>query len=241
MRWTLINGSPRGRRSNTLILLQRMAQGLADAGHSTELLSIALPSERALVVERWTQAERLLLGFPLYADAMPGQVMELFEELEGTCARPNPAPIAFLVHSGFPEPGQSRAIERWLGLFAKRLGARHIATIVKGGLFDLQTLPARKAREILQRFEELGRQLGANDRLEPKVLRKLCGPDWFPRWLRPVVRLILRLSDDGNWNRKLKANGAFAHRFDQPYVRQVGQARGDSAGSKSREETPASL
>ena len=241
MRWILINGSPRGRRSNTLILLERLAQGLADTGHSTELLHIALPSERALVVERWTQAERLLLGFPLYADAMPGQVMELFEELEGTCARPNSAPIAFLVQSGFPEPGQSRVIERWLGLFAKRLGARHIGTIVKGGMFGLQTLPAQKARKILQCFEELGRQLGTNDRLDPKVLRKLCGPDWFPRWLRPVVRLVLSLSDDGNWNRKLKANGAFVHRYDQPYGCEVAQVHGDSANPESRKETHASL
>jgi hypothetical protein len=142
---------------------------------------------------------------------------------------------------GFPEPGQSRAIEHWLGLFAKRLGARPIGTIVKGGLFGLQTLPARKTREILQCFEELGRQLGASDRLDPKVLRKLCGPDWFPRWLHPVVRLVLSLSDDGSWNRKLKANGAFARRYDQPYGREIAQAHGDSANTESRKETHASL
>ncbi len=217
MHWTLLDGSPRGRRSNTTILLGRMARGLEAAGCTTELHHLALPRERAEAPALDARAERFLLGFPLYTDAMPGQVMELFERLEPLQGRAGNPPTAFLVQSGFPEAGQSRAIERYLERLAARLGAPYLGTIVKGGIEGIQSMPAWMTRRLKERFEAIGRGLGATGRLDPRALRELAGPDWFRSWRRPVLRAVIALGSTQSWTRTLKANGAYAERLARPY------------------------
>ena len=172
MHWALINGSPRGKRGNTVILLGHLARGLAETGHSTEVVHLALPRGQATAKEQFRRAERIVLAFPLYTDAMPGQVMELVESLEEFCGRAENPPIAFLVQSGFPEAGQCRAVEHWLELFAKRLGARHLGTIVKGGVEGIQAMPQWMTRRLFRRIEALGRSLGSTGRFDPNALRE---------------------------------------------------------------------
>jgi NAD(P)H-dependent FMN reductase len=215
MRWTLVDGSPRGKRSNTAFLLEALARGLEAAGHATELLHLALPAEADAAPERFAAAERVVLGFPLYTDAMPGQVMEFIERLEPFQGRPSSPPVAFLIQSGFPEPGQSRAVERYLELLAARLGSRYLGTIVKGGGMSART-PA--AARWVRALEELGRDLGQADHLDPGRLRRFAGPDWFEGWRALVLRLVLRFRANPKFDQFLAKNGAFERRYDRPYA-----------------------
>ena len=176
-------------------------------------------------MQAFADAECVFLGFPLYTDAMPGQVMELVEALEEFCGRAENPPIAFLVQSGFPEAGQCRAVEHWLELFAKRLGARHLGTIVKGGVEGIQAMPRWMTRRLFRRVEALGRSLGSTGRFDPKALRKLAGPDFTSRWRIPLLKLGMRIGATPYWNRLLKGNGAFARRFDRPFESTVDSDR----------------
>ena len=215
MRWTLVDGSPRGKRSNTAFLLEALARGLEAAGHATELLHLALPAEADAAPERFAAAERVVLGLPLYTDAMPGRVMEFIERLEPLQKRASNPPVAFLIQSGFPEPGQSRAVERYLKLLAARLGARYLGTIVKGGGMSARNpAAARWVREI----EELGQNLGQVDHLDPGRLRLFAGPDWFEGWRGLILRLVLRFRANPKFDRLLAKNGAFERRYDRPYA-----------------------
>ncbi|HEY3356793.1 MAG TPA: NAD(P)H-dependent oxidoreductase [Polyangia bacterium] len=218
MRWTLLDGSPRGRRSNTGILLARLARGLEAAGHTTELLVLAHPRDAAAAPARFAAAERVVLGFPLYTDAMPGQVMAFIERLAPYAGRPGNPPIAFLVQSGFPEPGQSRAVERYLELLARRLGAPCLGTIVKGGVEGLQAMPRWMTRGLLTRVEALGRDLGRRGQLDPAALRALAGPDWLTGWRRLVLRVALALVSARYWDGMLRANGAWERRLERPHA-----------------------
>ena len=217
MHWALINGSPRGKRGNTVVLLDHLARGLAETGHSTEVVHLALPRGQATAKEQFRRGERIVIAFPLYTDAMPGQVMELFEALEEFSGRADNPPIAFLVQSGFPAAGQCRAVEHWLELFAQRLGARHLGTIVKGGVEGIRAMPPWMTRRLFREIEGLGHSLGSTGGFDPKALRKLAGPDWTSRWRISLFRLGVRLGATPFWNRLLKGNGAFARRFDRPF------------------------
>ena len=217
MHWVLINGSPRGARGNTAILLGHLIRGLQAAGHSTEVVHLSLPRSQGAAKEAFRRAERVLVAFPLYTDAMPGIVMELFASLEEFCGRTNNPSLAFLVQSGFPEAGHSRAVERWLELLAKRLGARHLGTIVKGGIEGIAAMPPSMTRSLFQQIEELGRDLGVTGRLDPSKLRRLAGPDRMSRWRLPFFGLLIRMTGAAHWNRELRSNGAFARRFDRPF------------------------
>ena len=56
MHWALINGSPRGKRGNTVVLLDHLARGLAEPGHSTEIVHLSLPRGQATAKEQFRQA-----------------------------------------------------------------------------------------------------------------------------------------------------------------------------------------
>ena len=62
MHWALINGSPRGKRGNTVILLGHLARGLAETGHSTEVVHLSLPRGQATAKEQFRRAERIVLA-----------------------------------------------------------------------------------------------------------------------------------------------------------------------------------
>jgi NAD(P)H-dependent FMN reductase len=216
MRWTLLDGSPRA-RSNTGILLRRLARGLEKAGQETEILRLAHPAVAARAPERFAASERFVLGFPLYTDAMPGQVMDFIERLAPFAGRPTNPPIAFLVQSGFPEAGHSRAIVRYLELLAKRLGSPYLGTIVRGGVEGIQRKPEHKSERLLSRIENLGHGLGSRGQLETAALQELAGPERFEGLGALILRLMLPFANLG-WNRMLRQNGAYARRFDRPYA-----------------------
>ena len=219
MHWTLLNGSPRGRESNTTLLLTRLATGLEASGATTELLHLAHPADRDRAPARYAAAGRFVLGFPLYTDSMPGQVKAFMEALQPLQGRVGNPPMAFLVQSGFPEPGQSRAVEQVLERFAERMGSRCLGTIVKGGVEGIRLQPPWMARGLLGRVESIGRALGATDRLDPETLRDLAGPDWFTGWRRPLLSLATAAWANPFWSLTLRKHGAHARRFDRPHER----------------------
>jgi NAD(P)H-dependent FMN reductase len=218
MRWSLLNGSPRGRRSNTAVLFGHLRRGIEQAGHAVEIRHLAVPADRADAPGYFAGAERFLLGFPLYTDAMPGQVMDFIERLEPLCGRANNPPVAFLVQSGFPEPGQSRAVEALLERLARRLGSAYLGTIVKGGVEGIQAMPPWMIRKTTRRIETIGRSLGETGVIDPKALRDLAGREWFQGWRLPIVKVASRLESDMYWNGILKKNGAYERRLDKPYA-----------------------
>ena len=72
----LLNGSPRGPRSNSMKMLARVAEGWEGAGGSPpEVLHLAHPADFGRAVAAFGATGAVLLGMPLYTDAMPGLVM----------------------------------------------------------------------------------------------------------------------------------------------------------------------
>ena len=123
MRLLLLDGSPRGARSNTMKMLARVAEGWAQAGGAApEVLHLAHPADFERAVAAFAEAETVLLGMPLYTDAMPALVMAWIEALAPRVGQANPR-LGFLVQSGFPEALHSRPLERYLEKLARRLGS----------------------------------------------------------------------------------------------------------------------
>ena len=83
MRLTFINGSPRGNKSNTGRLMDHFIKGFLETeGNSCEIEYLT-KYRRSLtaLAEKFAAAENVIIGFPLYVDAMPGSVKEFFETL----------------------------------------------------------------------------------------------------------------------------------------------------------------
>ena len=128
----LLNGSPRGERSNSMKMLARVAEGWQrGGGQKPEVLHLAHRTGFDRAVKAFAEADTLVLGMPLYTDAMPALVKSYIEALQPRTAAvegANPA-LGFLVQSGFPEASHSRPLERYLQKLARRFGSRYVAPL----------------------------------------------------------------------------------------------------------------
>ena len=78
----LLNGSPRGERSNSMKMLSRVGEGWErGGGKAPEILHLARRPGFDRAVEAFAAADVVMLGMPLYTDAMPALVKAYIEAL----------------------------------------------------------------------------------------------------------------------------------------------------------------
>ncbi len=213
---TLFNGSPRGKRGNTPIMLGEFANGF---GGPTEVHHLVQVKQTGRFVQAFAEAECAWVGFPLYTDAMPGVVKHFFEALEPLAGRKNNPPVGFLVQSGFPEGLHSRYVERYLEKLAARLGSPYLGTIVKGGGEGVRVMPPEMTRGLFENLQVLGAGFAREGRLDSEVLARIASPERYPAYLGPVFKVFLRLPIAHSYfDGMLKKNGAYEQRFARPFV-----------------------
>ncbi len=219
-RLTVFNGSPRGRAGNTQVLLEQILAGFqAGDGRSYEMHHLNRVGDAERFRQAFADAEHVLLGFPLYADGMPGIVKAFIETLEPFCGRANNPSIGFLVQSGFPEAAHSRYVERYLEKLAVRLGCPYAGTVVKGNGEGVRLTPPEKNRRLFETLQQLGATYGETGQFEPALLARLAKPERFPKVMMPVFKLLLKTKiANMHWDNQLKENGAYERRFARPYA-----------------------
>ncbi len=133
----LLNGSPRGERSNSMKMLKRVAEGwVRGGGAQPEVLHLVRRAQFQRAVEAFAGADVVLLGMPLYTDAMPAMVKAYIEALaprvEAARVRRTPIPRSPFSCSGdFPRRrtrGHWNAISKsspcgWVRIMQARLCA----------------------------------------------------------------------------------------------------------------------
>jgi len=222
MRLTVFNGSPRGKSGNTEILLKKVIDGYTRVV-DTDLQWFHLNNfkNREAAPDAFVSSDIVLLGFPLYTDAMPGLTKAFIESLASFVGRENNPRMAFLVQSGFPEAIHSRYVERYLEKLTRRLDAPYAGTIVKGGCEGVRMMPEQMNRKLFDGLEALGGDLAKSGQFDPVKLKKLAKPERYPRIIAPLFRLILKLPVmQQYWNRQLHKNGAYVQRFARPFKEQ---------------------
>lgn len=220
MRYCVFNGSPRGKRGNTDILLKKVVEGIESTG-SPEIVWFHLKDVRAreAAPKAFRTADVAVLGFPLYTDAMPGLTKEFIENLapfEGLEGNPR---VAFLVQSGFPEAHHSRFVERYLEKLAQRLNANYAGTVIKGGCEGVRLRPEEMNQALFKQLCELGADLAQAGTFTQERLQQLAKPERYPRILAPLFRLLLCLpATQSYWISQLKRNGVYDARGARPFV-----------------------
>jgi multimeric flavodoxin WrbA len=218
-RLTVFNGSPRGRRGNTPILLGEFIKGF---GGEVETHHLVRVNDLEGHVRAFAEAECVWLGFPLYTDAMPGIVKSFIEALEPLRERKNNPPIGFLVQSGFPEALHSRYIERYLEKLAARLDSPYLGTIVKGGGEGVRVMPPQATRTLFENLQLLGTRFAADGELDAGILEQIARPERYPKVLGPVFRLFLRTPIAHTYfDNQLKENGVYDQRFARPFMEET--------------------
>lgn len=218
-RLTLFNGSPRGKKGNTPIMLEEIAKGFSQQVETFHLVRI---KESDQMVEAFASSECAIIGFPLYTDAMPGVVKHFIEALEPLTSRRNNPPVGFLVQSGFPEGLHSRYVERYLEKLANRLNSPYLGTIVKGNGEGIRSMPPEMTAPLFKNLQLLGAGLGTDGRFDTKILAQITRVEHFPAYMGPFFKVYLRLPGAHTYfDAMLKQNGVYQQRFARPFVTQT--------------------
>ena len=219
----LLNGSPRGERSNSMKMLSRVGEGwVRGGGKAPEILHLASRPGFDRAVDAFSQADVVLLGMPLYTDSMPALVKAYIEALAPRVAAAqsgsaNPT-LAFVVQSGFPEALHSRPLERYLEKLARSLGSPYAGTIVRGMGESLQSMPDKANKKLWACLQTLGEQLAREGRFGETELKAVAGTERFSGFTAALLSVAVKLPIvQFYWNSQLKKNGAWERRFDAPY------------------------
>lgn len=219
-RLTCINGSPRGRRSNTDVFTSHFLAGLGETCDLAVERHYMYPSVKTTELrEAFEQAERVLLAFPLYVDAMPSAVKDFIDSLRPLTQRETNPEMLFFVQCGFPEAFHNRQVERYLLKLARRLGAKTPGCIVKGGGEGVKEMPSFLTSGTFKRLHKLGRLYGETGEFDEKVLKKIAGVERLGPVRRWIYRWVLG-SNLGNfwWHKQMKENDCLEQDAATPYI-----------------------
>jgi len=221
MRLCVFNGSPRGKNSNTRLLLDHFIKGYLTVCESDfSMLYLRETDKDTEFVNAFRESEYVILAFPLYTDAMPAIVKRFIELLEPFKGRNDNPAMGFIIQSGFPESSQSRYLERYLIKLTHRLNAEYIGTVIRGGAEGIQMQPPSWTKKLFKSFYTLGISFANSDRFDPVIVKSLAG-----REKESSIHLFFKkfFADKGlsnfYWNYQLKKNKAMHMRDHQPFLK----------------------
>ena len=219
MKLTVFNGSPRGTRSNTKILLNNFLEGFSESqDNEFDIHYLNRVDDQDKFKQAFSEASHVLLAFPLYTDAMPGIVKCFIESLSAFRGNASNPSLGFIVQSGFPEAAHSRRIEKYNCKLAQRLGCVYLGTVIKGGAEGIQVQPPKWTAKLFANFKALGQIFGQTGKLDGHLMAQLATPEHFRLTTRMLYRVLKLVGlTDFYWNSQLKKNDVFEQRFAMPY------------------------
>lgn len=220
MQLAIFNGSPRGQKGNSALLIRWLKSGIEpNSDVVVETHCINNLNEHDSYTSSLKSADMALVVFPLYADGMPGMTMAFLETLEPLRKSLGSLRLGFVVHSGFPEATHSRAIEKYLEWLAAELGAQYAGTVVMGGSESLRYASPKNtaAKETL--FAQLGERLVKEGRFPAELIKQAVGMERIPSAVGFLLKILAKTSMfQSMWISQLKKNNVYSERSARPYA-----------------------
>ena len=218
MQLAIFNGSPRGKNSNTKVLLDHFLSGFKANGRNTVSTNYLLQQKHLKKhVQRFKDAEVVFIAFPLYVFTVPGIVKKFIEEIgdfNGSGKK-----IIFLIQSGFPEASQSDTVKKQMEFLAKRWKMENLGIIIKPGAEGIRLMPEIMTKKLFKQMNLFGKQLAQNEKLDEADLKKIATPYKLSKFKIMVQKLLQKTGlTNFYWNMNLKKNNAYERRFDAPYL-----------------------
>lgn len=217
----IYNGSPRGKKSNSLILIQHIVEGMKSKGlleDAYEVRHLALQRNHDLWAEDFWNHTRHIFVFPLYVHSMPGIVMKFFEKLTPLQEK-DAVQMAFFVQSGFMESYQSTYLLPYLAHLPSRLNAVYGGTLIKGSMEGIQIRPEKSLTKLFDQVKTLGASYIEKGVFDYEIADEFKKPYKLTGTWKTIYK-SLKWTGIMNfyWNMQLKKNGVMKNRFDQPYM-----------------------
>ncbi|MFO7612331.1 MAG: NAD(P)H-dependent oxidoreductase [Clostridia bacterium] len=215
MKLAVINGSPRGRKSNS----SRIAEWITSSLEGSVEVCHAYVSDMNRhdeLIAKIGGCDYYLFIFPLYTDSMPGLSKAFMEKMEEHKGLFHAKSIAFIIHSGFPESSQSLTVEKYTRYFSSLIGMNCRGTIKMGGSEIIRSAPDAFFSDKIPAFQKIAKNIERMEPFDVEALETISKRKKHGAFFRFIFRHI----DIGSiyWNRILKKNKAYKRRFDRPYM-----------------------
>jgi NAD(P)H-dependent FMN reductase len=217
MKLAIFNGSPRKAKSNSTILIHKFLKGYYNYDNPDFIIHyLADTPKNSEHIEKFIEADTVIIIFPLYTDAMPGQVKYFLESIENLDS--SGKSVGFIVQSGFPEAYHSIFIEKYLHKRSNTMGWNYLGTVIKGGVEGIQIMPPQMTKKLFSYFEQLGSNFSISGKFDPAIINKLRKPYRMSNLRLLIFRIGIKTGlANFYWNMKLKENNAYDKRFARPY------------------------
>lgn len=216
----LIIGSPRGLKSTSHALGDRLLKKLAAGGLDTDTIIVGAglhgERNRAAMSEAAADADLLIVSFPLYVDQLPAPLVEALGLIAAAGAKTGgrPRKLMAIVQCGFPENLQCKPGVDIMRRFAQEAGFVWAGALSMGMGGALGGKPPAKAggmaRNVVRAIDGTAGALLAGGDVPSESVALMAKP-LIPRWLYVFM---------ANFGMKSQAkkHGAKTRLYDRPYA-----------------------
>jgi multimeric flavodoxin WrbA len=220
MKRLLVNGSPRGVKSNSRLICGWLAEGYAQAGAEAPDIFDLVPAKGVETLrEAFLVADEAMIVFPLYTDSVPGILKNFIDSLEGADpARLKGKRVGWAVQSGFPESVHSEAVAAYLKRLSTRLGFNFLGVLIKGNGEGLRLMPAQATAGLRTKFAAAAMSLAQGGAMPPDIIERMAKPRTYG-FFGKLALAFMSFTGLQNiyFDVMLKKHGASKRSFDRPY------------------------
>lgn len=219
MKLAIFNGSPRQKKSNSKLLIDKFLEGFSSISNENYTVDyLGKIKNNAEHLSNFQQADVVIVIFPLYTDSMPGIVKQFFELIYHNASNYQKS-IGFIIQSGFPETIHSSFVVKYLEKLTKRLKCNYLGSVIKGGVEGIQIQPPFITAKLFANFYQLGYYFAQNKVFCQDIVKKMNKPYKMNAFRRGVFKLMKKTGlANFYWNHNLKKNNAYEIRFDKPFL-----------------------
>jgi len=199
MNIALINGSPRGKGSNSGALLGDL-KGVLPAEVSIREFHFSKPMITDQDMKDLQNCSTWIFAFPLYVDAIPSHLLSCLGQLEQADFKRENIHIYAIVNCGFYEAKQNRHAVSMMEIWCEKAGLTWEMGIgfgAGGGLSQMKNIPLGKGPK-----KNLGIALAE---LKETILAKDSKDNLYMSMNYP--RFVHKLFAEAGWRKGIKANG----------------------------------
>lgn len=216
MKTLIFNGSPRGEYSNSNVINTWLRESI---GVEDKDLIIRDRKSHDSYLKRMEDGDIFIITFPLYADSMPGIVMNFFEKVYNYRDNLRGKKYVFVVHCGFPESAHMHGIRDYLNVFVDKMNGQLVGVVLKGGSEGFRLMPEKSLTKTRKSFTEIGISIKEGKEIPRLHLDKLEKPIHLNKLTQVLFKIFSALKlANLYWDSNLKRNKAFEKRFDRPYT-----------------------
>lgn len=161
MHTVIINGSPRGSNGNSQIIINKFLEGYSQNGDTYELFCVSLKKDWQKIKATIEKSENTIVVFPLFAELLPGSLLEFFDYLSNAkLSKENT--ISFILHSGNLLAGVRGCCKDYLKELTTLLNCNFGGVLIRGNSFFYYNISPEKTDELVSPYANMGNLFSKN-------------------------------------------------------------------------------